>query len=97
MPKIGFNTLAAPKRAGDVQRRYVSGPGGSNARPLVVGEQLSAEPVSERRGFADIDRIPIAVRGEFAEDVDTGMPEVVGSDGVQLKAICRAADAGRVH
>lgn len=47
MPQIRFNRQSQGVIAGDVEGADVSGPGGPNALPSVMGGELAREPAPE--------------------------------------------------
>jgi hypothetical protein len=95
--EVSFDTFTQGQVPGDVEGAEVSGPGGSNALPLMVKHQARGETVVEAFCFTDIYRIPVPIRGELARDVDAGPVEIDSADGVELKRIGSATLASPMN
>ncbi len=81
-PEVGLDTLTQGKVARYMEGADVCGPGGPNAAPAVVQCELLGQSAVEVVRLSNVDGIPIAVRGQLAEDIDAGSGQIGRPDGM---------------
>lgn len=98
MPKISFNLQTQGTMARDVESADVCGPGGPNAIPSVMEQDVLRQSAVETVGLTDVACVPITVRGQLTKDIDARSFVVRGADLVQLETIpARPRYYGRLH
>ena len=97
MSKIGFNPLTCGQPARwNMKRADVCGPGGANAIPLMVANEIGPQAALKALRLADVDGFQVRAI-DTAENIDTGSIYVGGSDRVGLKLVDATTDSGPVH
>jgi hypothetical protein len=88
MDQISFNPHPQGLVIGNVQGADMGSSAGPNAWPSVVASKtVSVDPTAKVVSLANIYRVPSAVRGDFAEDIDAAARFITCSHLVEFKVV----------
>jgi hypothetical protein len=92
--QFGFDTAAIKLAAANDHDGKVGGTPLSAGRPTLVTLESGIQALIEIVGFTYVEGVPVAVGGQLAEDIDPGQLLERGPDGIRLKGVSNAIQAG---